>query len=484
MNIDQQQMEANARFCAQRNITIPTFAQMRHPEQIPEAITQQLSEIGLWDTHPANLFRITWKNQPVSQGGQFGQVNAIELPSSLTGVRARIVALCGKWFPTGAHKVGATFGCLVPPLISGTFDPSKHKAVWPSTGNYCRGGAYVSKLLGCGAVAILPEGMSQERFAWLENVADEIIKTHGCESNVKEIFDKCWELRRTRPEVFIFNQFEELGNTVWHYNVTGPAMEEAVRQRMGEKDRLAGVILTSGSGGTLAGGYYLKDVWPKSRLAVSEALQCPTLLYNGFGDHRIEGIGDKHIPWIHDVKNTDMSIAVDDEIPMRLLRLFNEPEGQQLLAQQGVEPETLAQLDLMGISGIANLVSAIKYARYYELTEQDFVVTVFTDSLQMYGSRLEELRTSNGVYSEIQAHKDLDLLANLGIEHMQELNYYDRKRVHNLKYYTWVEQQQKDVAELEAQWYDHENYWRGHMGMAENLDRLITEFNDMVKAAR
>ncbi len=212
----------------ERNIVIPTFAQMKNPQLIPAKYSGELAKIGLWDVAPRNLFRITWHNQPKSSGGGYGPVNFIEFPPSLTGVEARIIALVGKWFPTGAHKVGAAFGCLVPRLVTGQFDPTTQKAVWPSTGNYCRGGAYDSALLACNSIAILPEGMSKERFEWLSKIAGEVIATPGSESNVKEIFDKCWELRQSGQDLMIFNQFEEFGNYLWHYEVTGHAMEEVL----------------------------------------------------------------------------------------------------------------------------------------------------------------------------------------------------------------------------------------------------------------
>ena len=235
----------------ERNIIIPTFKQQAHPETISEKIKSQFKEVGLWDVDPRNLFRITWKNEPQEKGGQYGGVNWMEIPSVITGVKARIFALVGKWFPTGAHKVGATFGCLVPRLVTGQFDPVSEKAVWPSTGNYCRGGAYNSALLGCQSIAILPEEMSKERFDWLKTVAGEVIATPGCESNVKEIYDKCWELRQTRDDIVIFNQFEEFGNYLWHYYVTGQAMEEVLSNTMDKGDRFAGVVLSTGSAGTL-----------------------------------------------------------------------------------------------------------------------------------------------------------------------------------------------------------------------------------------
>jgi cysteine synthase A len=467
-------------YCRQKGITLPTFAMMKDPAKIPAKIRQTLRNTGLWDVHPANLYRITWKNARQDSGGLFGGVNHIVIPPELSGCRANIIVLAGRWFPTGAHKVGATFGCLAPRLITGQFDPLSTKAVWPSTGNYCRGGAYLSALLACQAIAILPEGMSRERFDWLRSIAGEVIATAGCESNVKEIFDKCWELRDSGQDLMIFNQFDELGNPFWHYHVTGSAAEELVAHYLRDGQHLAGFVASSGSGGTLGAGYYLKTRFPGTKLVVAEALQCPTLLQNGFGDHRIEGIGDKHVPWVHDAKNTDFVVAVDDEIPMRLLRLFNEPVGRAALLNQGVSEDLVNQLDLLGISGIGNLMAAVKFAKYYELTEDDYVVTIATDSMQLYQSRLAELTAEQGAYEAHQAERDLELIHSISIDFMQELGYYDRKRIHNLKYFTWIEQQGRDVQELNDQWYDHTKYWDGTFGQLEAVEGLIQEFNDRI----
>ena len=481
LTVDKKQLEKNAKYCRERGIIIPTFDQMKHPERIPAQIKKELSEIGLWDVHPRNLFRITWKNEQVARGGGFGGVNYLVFPPEFTGTKAKVIGLCGKFFPTGAHKVGATFGCLAPRLVTGQFDPVSQKAVWPSTGNFCRGGAYVSALLGCASIAILPENMSRERFEWLSKVAGEVIATPGCESNVKEIFDKCWELRNTRKDIQIFNQFEEFGNPLWHYEVTGSAMKEALDKEMKPGDRLAGSIFSSGSAGTLGSGYYLKSCFPHAKLGVAEALQCPTLLNNGYGDHRIEGIGDKHVPWIHDLKNTDMAIAVDDEHAIRLLRLFNESGGKEILKQQGIAPELISRLALMGISSIGNFLAAIKFAKYYELTEKDVVITVFTDSLDLYGSRLQELEKERGSYNTAQAYRDLELLHGQTTDHLLELSYYEKKRIHNLKYFTWVEQQARDMHELDRQWKDHDNYWGTTFSTGPRIDELINEFNALVQ---
>lgn len=477
LTVHRQALEHNIRIARENGVVIPTFENMIHPETVPQPIQDRLTHVGLWDVDPANLFRITWKNQPIPTGGLYRSApNYIELPPALTGVPARILCLPGKWFPTGCHKVGASFGCLAPRLVTGQFDAASQKAVWPSTGNYCRGGAFNSRLLGVHGVAILPAGMSQERFDWLASIDADVIKTPGSESNVKEIFDKTNELSRD-PSCMIFNQFAEMGNHLWHYKVTGAAVAEAFEDAKRPGDKLAGACFTSGSAGTIGCGDYLKEVYPTMKLAVGEAVQCPTILNNGFGDHRVEGIGDKHVPWIHDVKNTDMVIDVDDNDAMALLRLFNELAGKAQLIEAGVDPQLVEQLSLMGISGIANVLCCIKMAKYYELTEHDVVCTVLTDSADMYRSRLAELTQQLGEYDAKAAAYDFALhLMGLKTDCMAELGYYDRKRVHNLKYYTWVEQQGKTTEELDALWYGTE--WADVHSQADALDELIRAFNE------
>jgi len=478
LTIHQEPLERAVRRAREQNIIIPTFKQQRDPSLIPPAIVGKLKDVGLWDLNPLNLFRITWHNEPVPHGGGYGPVTFLEFPKELTGVEARIVAPVGKWFPTGAHKVGAAFGCLVPRLVTGQFDPTSQKAVWPSTGNYCRGGAYDSALLACESVAILPEGMSAERFEWLQSVAGEVIKTPGTESNVKEIFDKCWELRRSGEDLVIFNQFDEFGNYLWHYEITGPAMVEVLEAVMGPNDSYRGLVSATGSGGTIASGDYLKERFPGSKIVAAEALQCPTLLLNGFGEHRIEGIGDKHVPWIHNVKNTDMVTAIDDEATISLIRLFNEPAGQEYLVKQGVPEALVEHLSWLGISCVGNLLASIKFAKYYEMGENDVVLTVLTDSMEMYESRLRELNQERGEFTEIDAAATFHrYLPGTTIDYTQELNYYDRKRVHNLKYYTWVEQQGKTYEEIQEQWYNP-TYWTDIHGHLDELDALIDEFNE------
>ena len=228
----------------------------------------------------------------------------------------------------------------------------------------------------------------------------------------------------------------------------------------------------------MSAGDLLKEKYPYFKLGVGEALQCPTLLENGFGGHRIEGIGDKHVPWIHNVKNTDLVVAIDDEDSQNLLRLFNTDTGRKYLTEvAGVPQETVDQLSLLGISGIANVLCCIKMAKYYELTEKDVLGTVATDSAIMYESRVKELDEQQGAYDMLTAARDFsEHLHGLRTDSMAELTYADRKRVHNLKYYTWVEQQGKTYEEINQQWYQ-EDYWTAMHAQVDELDDLINDFN-------
>ncbi|GAB4381433.1 MAG: hypothetical protein Kow0042_31970 [Calditrichia bacterium] len=465
--------------CRKRQIILPTFEQMKKPETIHEEIKRKLPHIDLQEVHPLNLFRIHWCNDPDS--GQIGNINYLEIPSEISHVPTRIIGLVGKHFPTGAHKVGATYGCLAPYLVTGRFNPDYHKAVWPSTGNYCRGGAFNSALLDVHAVAILPEEMSTERFEWLRKMGAEVYATPGCESNVKEIYDKCHELERESDQYVIFNQFDQFGNAVWHYTVTGYAIQQLFEKLREGRQILAGYVSATGSAGTIAAGDYLRNYFPQIKVLAAEALQCPTLLMNGFGGHRIEGIGDKHVPWIHNVRNTDAVAAIDDEQPLRLLRLFNEPEGREwLMRHKKVPAEVVDQLPLLGISSCANLLAAIKLARYFEMGEREIIFTIFTDSVELYRSRLGELNQQYGPYTPQQAALDWEtVIGRQSIDYFKELSYYHKKTIHNLKYFTWVEQQGKMVEELEAQWHEPD-YWEERFTTAEQWDRLIADFNRRV----
>jgi len=477
--IDKKVLKRTIQRAKERGVILPTFAQQRNPKLVPAKIQSKLKKIKPQAVNPLNLFRITWKNNP--RTGKFGEGQWLEFPKEVTGVDARIVGLVGRNFPTGSHKVGAAYGCLVPRLVSGNFDPTTQKAVWPSTGNYCRGGAYDCALLDCPAIAILPEGMSQERFKWLRHIkTDEIIATPGTESNVKEIYDMCWALRRERGDkIVIFNQFEEFGNSIWHYNMTGGVIQEIYENHFqNSRSRLSGYISATGSAGTIAAGDFLRTKHPGIQVVANEAAQCPTLYQFGYGAHRIEGIGDKHIPWVHNVRNTDAIAAVDDEQVMQLMRLFNERVGRAYLRKQGVSSEFLRGVSAMGISGICNLVSAIWTARHYDMDSRDVIFMPLTDSMDLYASRVLEMRENHGAYTTDMAARHYGrFLEGCNPTTFRELTYGDRKELHNFKYFTWVEQQGKTSDELRELW--DEDFWKSVFDPKQvaGWDSLINEFN-------
>ena len=323
--------------------------------------------------------------------------------------------------------------------------------------------------------------MSRERFDWLEQIGtDEIIATPGTESNVKEIYDKCWELTHERGDgIVIFNQFAEFGNAIWHYQMTGSIVEEIYRKHYSEGRRLSGYVSATGSAGTIAAGDYLRTQHPGIRVVATEALQCPTLLEFGFGEHRIEGIGDKHIPWIHNVRNTNLVAAIDDEQTMQLMRLFNEDAGRDCLLGEGVDESMLESLGLLGISSICNLVAAIKTAHYYDMDGRDVIFTPLTDAMSMYSSRMQEMTETHGKYDTRLAERHYArYLQGVTTDHLRELNYADQKALHNFKYFTWVEQQGKTSDELRQLW--DEDFWKQifSQDVVDEWDRLIEAFNE------
>ena len=367
-------------------ILLPTFAQLAAPATLPEEILRSLAGVQADQADPRNLFRVHWYNDR-DRAGQAAVPVHVVLPAELTGVPARIVVALGDLFPMiRAHKVLAAYGCLVPRIVTGAFDPAWDRAVWPSTGNYCRGGVAISALLGCRGVAVLPEGMSRERFAWLEDwVTDpgDIIRTPGTESNVKEIYDKCAELAAD-PGHVIFNQFAEFGNHLVHYQCTGRALE-AVFDSLAEAEpsgpglRLRAFVSASGSAGTLGAGDYLKERHG-AKIVAAEALECPTMLANGFGEHNIQGIGDKHIPLIHNVLNTDLVAGISDRATDQLSVLFAAREGVEYLrARRRVPEPVLRELPAFGLSSICNILAAVKTAKYLRLGPDDVIITVATD---------------------------------------------------------------------------------------------------------
>jgi cysteine synthase len=469
-------------------IALPTFAELAAPWTIPAPIQEALAKIGPDEPHPLNLYRVHWYNDR-SRRGRVEVPEHIVLPEAVTGTKAKIVVALGRTFPMiEAHKVLAAYACLAPRVVTGQFDPTSHRALWPSTGNYCRGGVAISRIMRCRGVAILPAEMSRERFEWLERwVADpaDIVKTPGSESNVKEIYDKCAELDRD-PHNVIFNQFCEFGNHLAHYQVTGRALAH-VFESMRAQDpelRLQGFVSATGSAGTIGAGDYLKDHHGAKIVAV-EALECPTMLYNGFGAHNIQGIGDKHIPYIHNVMNTDVATAVSDASTDALAVLFSHPAGRAYLkARRGLSDAELDGLASLGFSGLCNVLAAIKTAHYYDLGPKDVIVTVATDGAAMYGSEVERILASRfgGTLDAVSAAEIFGQhMAAVTVDHFAELSHVDRKRIFNLGYFTWVEQQGVGVHEFEAR--RDQAFWRKLRDKLPVWDERIADFNRQVRGA-
>jgi cysteine synthase len=463
-------------------IVMPTFAQLADPATIPQSILERLAGVDPDAADPLNLFRVHWYNG-ADRRSRVGLPDHLVLTRELTGIDSPIVILLGDRFPMiGAHKVLAAFGCLAPRLVTGQFDPTHHRAVWPSTGNYCRGGVAISRIMGCRGVAVLPEGMSQERFDWLEEwVVDpgDIIRTPGTESNVKEIYDRCAVLDRD-PENIIFNQFSEFANHLVHFLATGRALEHCFTTLAAAHPsaRPYAFVSASGSAGTLGAGDYLKEALGTKTVAV-EALECPTMLENGFGEHNIQGIGDKHIPLIHNVMSTDLVVGVSDRTTDQLNVLFNTRAGRDFLARRrGVDPATLEQLGSLGLSSICNIVAAIKVARQAGLGPDDVLLTVATDGAPMYSSELEkvERRDYPDGFDELAAAATFgEHLLGSGAEHVLVCDTAERTRIFNLGYYTWVEQQDVPIDEFVAR--RRQETWTEMRSVLPLWDEMIAEFN-------
>ena len=480
-------LQRAARRFGDQGIVLPTFAQLAEPQRIPAAARASLAGVGRNAADARNLWRVHWYNDTAS-GGLREVPSYVVLPPEFTGVASPILVAFGDTFPMiGAHKVLAAYACLVPRLVTGAFDPTAQRAVWPSTGNYARGGVAISRIMGCRGVAVLPENMSRERFEWLERWVTEpgdIVATPGSESNVKEIYDACAELAAEQRNV-IFNQFSEFSNHAGHYAVTGPALAHVFADHAAAQPglRLAAFVAASGSSGTLGAGDYLKEEHG-TRVVAVEALECPTMLYNGFGEHNIQGIGDKHIPLVHNVMNSDAAVAISDAATDGLFMAFGHEAGRRALAGRGVPAGVLASLDHFGLSSVCNVLAAIKYARAAGLGADDAIVTVATDGAALYESERPRLTGTRfggsfdaaAAAAQIEAH-----LVGSDTSHVELLDEVGRSRIFNLGYFTWVEQQGVSLEDFEAR--RQAAFWDRLHAMVPTWDAMIDEFNARSGAA-
>jgi cysteine synthase len=479
---DAAERDRAAQWLGRAGARLPSFAELADPSNMPQSRVAALHSVDPDRPDPANLFRVHWYNDRARTGFAATPPHFV-LPPELTGVRSPIIVALGCFFPMiAAHKVLAAYGCLIPHLVTGRFDPACQRAVWPSTGNYCRGGIAISRILGCRGIAVLPAGMSEERFDWLRawvTPPEDIIRTPGSESNVKEIYDKCAELTRN-PDNLVLNQFAEFGNYVAHHTCTGPAVArifEAFEARH-SGCRLAAFVAASGSAGTLAAGDYLKERLG-ARIAAAEASECPTLLRNGFGEHNIQGIGDKHVPYIHNVMNTDLVVGVSDRSVAALDLLFNNKTGLAYLSdRRRIGLQVMEELKYLGLSGIANVVAAIKTAKRLELSDEDVLITVATDSAALYGSERRKFLEANypGGFDIVNAGEIFGQhLLGAADNDVLELTHGERSRIFNLSYFTWVEQQGVPLDEFERR--RSQSFWRELRKAAAVWDELIAEFN-------
>lgn len=487
--VDRKRRRAAIESLRAAEVILPTWSELADPALIPAAVESGLQWVGPDEPSGKNLWRIHWFNDADRRRRAF-LPGYVVLPESLTGVKVPIVVLLGRRFPMiGAHKVLAAYACLVPRLVTGQFDPTHDRAVWPSTGNYCRGGMAISRILGCRGVAVLPTGMSRERFDWLQEWVSEpadIIRTPGTESNVKEIYDKCAELARDKANV-ILNQFSEFANYLIHHCCTGAAFDRVFShlKSINPHYRLAAFVSATGSAGTIAAGDYLK-ARHGTKIAAVEAIECPTMLCNGYGEHNIQGIGDKHIPLIHNVMNTDLVVGVSDLASDSLNLLFGGNVGRSyLVGRRKIDPHVVGTFEDIGISGLANVVAAIKLAKHLDFTADDVVMTVATDGALLYASERQNFLTRRypDGFDEVNAGEIFSRhLEGIVDDHVLELTHLDRKRIFNLGYYTWVEQQGVAIDDFDRR--RDQRFWHGLVDSVPLWDRLIDEFNAEVGAER
>jgi len=450
----------------------PTYEEMLHPEKIRPDIRKKALEVAKDDPlSPYNLFNITWRNPE-------GRIYYVVLPKELTQVDANIAVIYSKDFPTRSHKVGATYSVTLEHQLLGDIEPGMHTLVWPSTGNYGIGGAYVGPRMGFDSLVILPELMSQERFDQIEWFGARYIKTPGCESNVKEIYDKANELRKD-PKNRILNQFEEFGNYRFHYYVTGNSCievaEELASRGIGN-GKIAAFVSAMGSGGTIAAAERIKHEYHDALTIGVEPIQCPTIYWNGYGGHDIQGIGDKHVTWIHNVFLMDAIMCIDDIESKKGLQMMTEEAGWKVMAERyGVPEESIREMnDIMGISGVCNVIASIKTAKFYGLRDDETIFTVATDTMDRYHSVMDQMTQTYGPMDETEAAvRFVSIFHNAKTDWIREGTRHAKQSWFNLKYYTWVEQQGKTVAELDAQ--RDPGYWLEQQARTQEMDRLLVE---------
>jgi cysteine synthase A len=359
----------------------PTYEEMLHPELLEKSFRKQVLDAKEHELDPINLFNITWKNE-------FNQVNKIVLPKALTGVDANIIVMLGHHFPSGSHKVGPAYATLIEGCVDQTIIPGKHTILGPSTGNFGIGVSYICNLMNYDAIVIMPDNMSKERYERISRYGAKLDLTPGTESDVILTLERTYELKKN-PDYRALAQFELFPNYRFHRHVTGLSAIEAVKG-IGN-GRIAAFTSAPGSAGTLAAGDQIKHVFPEAKVVALEPYECSTLMDGGRGQHRIEGIGDKMCTLIHNVLTTDFIALIKDDDAVKGLKVIQD--GQAILKEAGVKEEDIKNMhNLLGVSGICNIIGAIKIAKYLKLGPGDNIVTIATDGFDRYQSVLDDLK--------------------------------------------------------------------------------------------
>lgn len=358
----------------------PTYDEMLNPSHQPDDVKALAKEARKNELDPNNLFNISWKDEN-------NNVRKIVLPKELTGVDANIVVLLGTYFPSGSHKVGPAYSTLMEGCVDREIIPGKHTILGPSTGNFGIGVSYIANLMKYDAIVIMPDNMSKERYDRIQKYGAKLDLTPGSESDVILTLERTYELKKN-PNYRTLAQFELLPNYRFHRHVTGNSCIEAVKG-IGN-GRVACFCSAPGSAGTLAAGDQIKAVFPEAKIVALEPHECSTLTNGGRGQHRIEGIGDKMCTLIHNVLTTDFVTQIIDEDCVRGLEVIHN--GPQILEKHGIDRKFAEGMrNLFGVSGICNILGAIKMAKFLRLGPDDNVVTIATDGFDRYDSVLGKL---------------------------------------------------------------------------------------------
>lgn len=444
----------------------PTYEEMLHPEKMDPALRKKTIE-ERDSLIPEALFNITWKD---SDNIPYFMI----IPPQITGVDANIIVLLGKNFPTGSHKVGSTYSVTMEKQLEGTIHPSRDTLVYPSTGNFGIGGAWVAGRMGYDPLVILPSSVSRERFDRITSYGGRYIKASGLAGMFKEA-----EKVGSQPGMTVMNQFISMANYRFHYTVTGNTIVELMEYLQSQgvgNGRCEAFISAVGSGGTIAAGDRVKQAFSESRIVALEPFQCPTLYSNGSGDHDIQGIGDGIVTWIHNVHNMDAVICMDDKDCKKGLRLLTDPVGRRYMTlEENISMEEVEKMaQNFGISGVCNLLGAIRTAKHYRLPKGTNIVTICTDSIDRYHSVMEEMEKREGRMTTNKAAKIFEkIFQKQGTDHIQEGTSFNRQRWFEMKRSYWVKECGMDDAELDSQ--KDPEWWEKEQAKCAEVDKTILE---------